>query len=143
GDEPGEVVGGRLHGLRGDLVAGAGEVAVEQRHADDQPLLEQRRPRQQQDQAPRRQRHVGERRGGRGGGGRLQGERGGGRRVGQAMSVHWPPPATPKRSPARSLRPGCVTAAPLTVKLPSRTRTFAWPPVSASPTALTAWASVM
>src|SRR5579875_31777 len=63
--------------------------------------------------------------------------------VAQLMIVHSGPPSLPKRSPARSLRPGCIAGAPLTVIWPARTSSFACPPVEARPAALIAWARVM
>src|SRR5439155_21949352 len=56
---------------------------------------------------------------------------------------HSLPSAVPKRSPRTSFLAGWVTTWPLTRTAPLRTRCLAWPPLSASPATLTAWARVI
>ena len=130
-EEPGEVVGGGLGGLGGDLfgladvLEAAGHEAVEEVDGEDEQLLQQHRPRQHQDEQPRRPSRVEQPGSGRQNGRRfvrlLRGTDADGGGVVHARIVHSPPPTTPKRSPARSLRPGCVAGSPLTVASPLRT----------------------
>src|SRR5262249_13063843 len=147
GDEPGQVLGGGLGGLVGGLLAGgvggnlaevAGQPAVRKADDPDQHLLGQDRQRQADHDPPHGRRArprdvVGLQDGG-GGPGRVHGGA-------PAVTPHSRPSA-PKRSPATSFLPGCVTTSPLTRTAPPRTSSLAWPPVSARPTTLTAWANV-
>ena len=151
-EEPGEVVGGGLGGLGGDLfgladvLEAAGQEAVEQVDGEDEQLLQQHRPRQHQDEQPGRPARVEQAR---------SGARMGG---GSSGSGAGPTPAAGRRS--RDDRPfaashdaEAVAGAQLTAGLrrrlavdvasPLRTRYLAWPPVPATPTALRAWARVM
>ena len=113
-EEPGEVIGGRLGRLAGHLVGSVevleapGQQPVGQADDEDEELLEEDRPGQPQHELPGRELHRRAWGGGRGAWThrwlhvpRLALHVGG-----QPVIVHSGPPAIPKRSPARSLRPG-------------------------------------